>query len=183
MNVAPGAPGSVCADARVEHRLHKRPVVVEEDARAEILLPPAFAVKTSGRGTREHPEQENGRSREDREQAEVPWSLYPDRSLRRRLRRGGVGATRIVAHLLASLCKTGRATLQHLLRATNGEFAGQCPENRCLPERQQRRHGTESWRKPRWRRRAMNRKLSPLNWRSSSQLGDAVLYGRRYTFS
>ena len=149
MNVAPGAPGSVCADARVEHRLHKTPVVVEEDAGAEILLPPATAVITSRRGTREHPEQDNGRSREDRVQAEVRWSLYPDRSFRRRLCRGGLGATRIVAQLLASLCKMGRATLQHLFRATNGEFAGKCPENRCLPERQQRRHGTKSWRKPR----------------------------------
>ena len=177
MNVAPGAPGSVCADARVEHRLHKRPVVMEEDALAEILFPPATAVITSHRGTRGHPDQDNGRSRENRELAELPGSLYPDRSLRRQLRWGGVRVTRIVAHLLASTRQTGRATLQHLCRATNDEFAGQCPENRCLPERQQRRNGTDSWRM--WSRRAMNWKL----WRSSSQRRDTVLYVRRYKFS
>ena len=48
---------------------------------------------------------------------------------------GGVGATRIVSHLLASKRKSGRAKLHHLFRATNGEFAGQCPENRCLSAR------------------------------------------------
>ena len=161
MNVAPGAPGCVRAYARVEHRLHKTPAVVEDDARAEILLPPGTAEITSSRVTREHPDKDNGRSREDRDQA---GPLYPNRFLRRRLRWEGVGATRIVVHLLASKSKSGSATLHHLFRETNCEFAGQCAENRCLPERQQRGHGTVSWRKPRWRRRAMNWKLSPLNW-------------------
>ena len=94
MNDAPEAPGGVRADARVEHRLHKTPVLEEEDARAEILLPSATAVVTSRRGTREHPDQDNGRRREDRDQAEVPGSLYPDSFLRRRLRWGGASALR-----------------------------------------------------------------------------------------
>ena len=71
----------VRADARVEHRQHKTPVVVEEDLRAEILLPPATAVIKSRRGTREDTDQDNGRSREDRDLAEVPESLYTDRFL------------------------------------------------------------------------------------------------------
>ena len=70
MKVVRRALGNVRADARVEHRLHKTPVVVDEDVRAEILLHPATAVITSRRGTREHPEQDNGRSREYRDQAE-----------------------------------------------------------------------------------------------------------------
>ena len=69
---------------------------------------------------------------------------------------GGVGATRIVSHLLASKRKSERAKLHHLFRATNGEIAGQSPETRSLTKRQQRGHGTVSWRKPRWRRGAMN---------------------------
>ena len=170
--MSPRAPRDVRADARVEQRLQKTPVVVEEDSRAEILFPPATAGITSRRGTREHPD--NGRSREGRDQAEVPGSLYPDRFLRRRLRWGEVGATTIVAHLLASKYKSGRTTLHHLFRATNGEFAGQCPENRCLPERQQLGHWIVSWRNTSWSRRAMNRKLWSLNWRSSSPPGDAV---------
>ena len=44
MNFAPEAPGGVRADARAEHRLHKTPVMVEQDARAIILLPLAIAV-------------------------------------------------------------------------------------------------------------------------------------------
>ena len=67
----------VRADALVELRLHKRPAVVKEKERAEILLPAATAVITSRRGTREHPDQDNGSSREDLEQAEVPGPLFP----------------------------------------------------------------------------------------------------------
>ena len=86
----------------------------------------ATAAKTSRSGTREHPDQDNGRSRECRNPAEDP----KDRILRRRLRwggwgGGGFGATRIVAHLLASKRKSGSATPNHLFRATNCEFAGQ----------------------------------------------------------
>ena len=126
MNVARRAPGNVRADAIVHHRLHKTPVVVEEDTRAEISFPPATAVITSRRGTREHPDQDNGRSRECRDLAEDPESLHKDHIHCRRisLGGGGVGAARIVAHLLASKRKLGRETLHHLFRATNGEFAG-----------------------------------------------------------
>ena len=69
-DVASGAPVGVREDARVEHRMHKRQGVVEDDECAEILLPPATAVITSRRGILEHPAQDNGRSREDQEQAE-----------------------------------------------------------------------------------------------------------------